>query len=1334
LRYAGYNTLVSSSYTQPPESQTHCKQASGKQIFGYRVINSIADADSYKTFRVEKKQIEKQIEKQQTNTKNSSEIFILTVLKAPSSSPSAIARLKQAFHLICEHNVDGIVKTYEAVEHGKVFVIVQEDFDGVTLRSLIPANGRMDLLQILEITIEVAKVLGDLHLDDITHGNINPNSILLRPDSLTLKLTKFGIMFGFIEESKAIYHKEPFKSSLQYRSPEQTQRMNRSVDYRTDFYSLGITLYEMLTGVTPFQSADPMAVVHAHIAKMPVSPMQRDASIPPIISDIVMKLITKNVEDRYQNGFGLVADLLECKRQIENDNWVNTFELGKKDFSNSFHVPHLLLGRERESGELMSVFERLGSSSEDGGTGVEVVLVTGAPGVGKSALINELRQPVAVNRGYFISGKYDQLKKSEPYSAIIQAFQEMIEQILTESDEKIQFWQDRLSQALGPNGKVIAEVIPNIELITGTQPELITVGAEESRNRFKLVFERFVSALASERHPVILFLDDLQWADWASLLLLKNIVTSHEVSHLCIVGAYRDNEVGPLDLLSDFIRELESTGVEIAKMELAPLDCSDVEDLVERVLKKSDDSGVQLSKLVHEKTRGNPFFVIQFLRSLYSEKLITLDRERGWTWDIDSIAHIHVTDNVVDLLFNKIQKLPEEIITVLKAASAIGGRFDLNTLSHIMGRPIESVLDDLTKTIDEGLISYSPVRHLYAFNHDRIEEVVYSLVAETEKAVLHYRIGNKTLEKAIEEGLLAAKLFFIVDQLNKGVTLMPDDASKEQLAKLNYEAGVKAKVSSAFAPAFRYLEMGIECLGAKAWESAQYRLTLSLYTELVETAYLNGDYERMDSLLEIALSRVQCTLDKIDLISTKINARRSREEFESSIDTGLELLKELGLNLPRKPSYARVGIELLRTKIALRGRRASDLSDLPKMTDPNAIASTKIITAVLLSAFMADAEQFGLAVLVGVRLALKYGYAPHHSFIMTAYGVVISGTLYDYKGGVEFGQLGLNLIDKLDARDHLSKTLAINYGLLSHWESPLKDTIEGLEKGYAIGLETGDLDFSVFSLLMADIHQLLLGSYIPDLLEDLRIHNRHIQHLNQTHLQAPHRLLWQDVLNLAGRSDDPCVISGDAVVDEESLPKWRDGDNKMAIASLYFSRLSMHGIFNDSESTLVSAAEFRRYKRSVVGSSIIRLACALETNAMLMLYRKAPFFRKIKFRARIFFNMTLMKRWAFHAPANCLHIYTGMVALRAWLIDNDIEEAKLKFTETCGYFGNAEDTVIEALNHEYASLFYEEIGYRQTAESHLLLAYKAYGRWGAHGKQNQLKERYPHLCDQHESR
>ena len=548
---------------------------------------------------------------------------IIKVLKTTYPTASEIARFRHECDLIRKLDIQGIVKIVDLVEQDNTYAIIEEDFDAVSLKDMIHTK-KIDLKDFLRIAATISETLALIHKNNIIHLDIKPANILINAEQYIVKIADFGIAAALTHAYDELYHPEVISGTLAYMSPEQTGRMNRSVDYRTDIYSLGITFYEMLAGDLPFQSRDPMELIHAHMAKMPIPPVEIDPSMPQVVSDLVLKLMSKTPEERYQSSKGLAADIQECLVRLKEKNRIDPFPLGEKDFSIRFNVPQIMVGRDNELGMLMSSFEETGRG--EGG----MMLVLGHPGIGKSALISEIYKPIVARKGYFISGKYDQFKKDIPYSAIIQSFQDLIRQVISESGARLQSWKDRIIASLGPNGRVICAVIPELEMIIGPQPPVPDLPPEESQNRFNMVFNNFVSVFTTEEHPLAIFLDDLQWADLASLNLMKMMISGRSGGYLLLIGAYRDNEVDGSHPLSITLDDIRKTNGKVNAISLGPLSAASVNQMIMHVLRCSADGSISLAQLIHKKTGGNPFFVIQFLKSLYDSKRIQLNAKGGW--------------------------------------------------------------------------------------------------------------------------------------------------------------------------------------------------------------------------------------------------------------------------------------------------------------------------------------------------------------------------------------------------------------------------------------------------------------------------------------------------------------------------------------------------------------------------------------------------------------------------------------------------------------------------------------------------------------------------------
>jgi serine/threonine protein kinase len=839
---------------------------------------------------------------------------ILKMPRLEQPTPKDVAQLRHEYEITKNLDMDGVVKMHGLETHQQRPILVLEDFGGQSLKNLIAAHP-FDPATFLVIAIQLADTLGAVHQRQIIHKDIKPTNIIVdfgleqipgeskskiskmpakspqgervqnplayppgqAKSKIQVKITDFGIASRLSRENPTISNPTMLEGTLAYISPEQTGRMNRAVDYRTDFYSLGVTFYEMLTGRLPFEADDPMALVHAHIAKQPLPPVALRQDVPPMVSNIIMKLLAKTAEERYQSASGLKADLERCLHQWQATGQIESFRLGRQDMSDRFELPQKLYGREQDIGTLLAVFGRVAREEQPGNGATrhlksptakgyavanlksEIVLVAGSAGIGKSSLINEVHKAIAgvEQRGYFISGKFDQYKRNIPYASLIQAFQDLARQILTESDSQIAAWQEKLLAALGPNGQVIIDVIPEVELIIGPQPEVPSLPPAETQNRFNLVFQNFVNVFAGADQPLAIFLDDLQWADAASLKLIHLLVTNPASHRLFMIGAYRDNEVSSAHPLSLALNDLKEAGATINQITLKPLELVHINQLITHTLHCPADKAKPLAELVLSKTAGNPFFVNQFLRSLYDENLLTFippgggsppsfppgggdEGGGGWQWDIAQIQAQGITDNVVELMAGKIEKLAPATQHILKLAACIGNEFDLQTLTIVHEKPPAATAADLWPALQEGLIlgisdlrftvydleqessipnPQSPISNpqspipnpQFKFLHDRVQQAAYSLIADDQKQEVHLKIGQLLL-KSTAAADLDDKIFDIVNQLNEGADLIENQAGRIELARLNLIAGKKAKAATAYESALRYLSTGVELL------------------------------------------------------------------------------------------------------------------------------------------------------------------------------------------------------------------------------------------------------------------------------------------------------------------------------------------------------------------------------------------------------------------------------------------------------------------------------------------------------------------------------------------
>lgn len=1267
---------------------------------------------------------------------------IIKILKGDYPIPERVSRFNREFEILKSLNLDGIIKAYTLESYNKSLAMVMEDFGGESIKTIMEKRT-FPLSEFLNLSIKITEVLAQLHNLNIIHKNINPTNIILNQQTNQLKFIDFGISTVLSREIAPVQNPKEFEGTLAYISPEQTGRMNRMIDYRTDMYSLGVTLYEMLTGQLPFKKNDPMELVHCHIAKDPIPPYeldflskQIDQSSGEMISRIIMKLILKDAEDRYQSCFGLIADLNNCLEQLQTTGRIKDFIIARKDYSDKFQIPQKLYGREKEIGVLLDSFDRICKGKK------EIMMVYGYSGIGKSAMVNEIHKSVAAKKGYFITGKFEQFKSNIPYYSLIQAFQQLIKQILTESEEQIAAWSSEILQAVEPNGQIIVDVIPEVELIIGKQPPVPELPSKESQNRFNIYFKNFIRIFANSRHPLTFFLDDLQWIDLPSINLIELFLTDSETNYLFFIGAYRDNEIDNAHPLALFLERVNKAGTRINTLSLSSLDFINVNKLLSETLKCPADKTEELAKLCMKKTNGTPFFLIQFLHTIHNNKLFEFDHRLGiWHWDISKIDELKITDNVVDLLVNKIQEFPLETQSALKRASCIGNQFDLKTLSAICNKTPretannlwEGLKDELILPLSEGYryihneTDNNPV--VYKFSHDRIQHAAYSLIGEESKKEYHLKIGRLILANTGKDDL-EEQIFNITNQLNSGSDLITDFTERVELARFNRIAGKRAKAANAYDIAYKYFSMGIDLLGDKCWES-QYSLSLTMLTEATEASYLSGDFEKMDKLARIVLKNSKSLLDGIKVNEIIIQSLIVRGRIRDGVSTSIEVLKQLGVSIPDKPKRIIVLFSILRLRLLLSRFTLDDLHKLPQMKDDQKLAAMRILMYAASSAFRDHILKVIMMIINMVRLSVNYGNSQFSPYGYGMYGILSIGVLRNIPQGYEFGKFSFDLLSKFRAKEFNARISGLFNIFISHWKVKLKDTIDPLKSAFQEGLETGDLEFTAYSIMMACVHSFYAGNDLELVEKEMSKYIEVVKKLKQERTLYNMQLHRQMVLNMLGNSEDCTRLIGESFNEDEMLPVLIKKNDNTTLGSLYTKKTIISYLFNTPDA-LQNAITLKKYKDPVIGLVYVPLIYFYTSLVFLSFSSGKSWFNRFYYMRKVKSNQKILRTFARNAPDNHLHKWHLVEAEKYRVLGRDKNiplhyEKAIQLAHKNGYINE------EALANELEGNYWLNKNNETSARNKILEARYLYVKWGAKAKVRQINEKYRDLLSRRSS-
>jgi PAS domain S-box-containing protein len=1222
-------------------------------------------------------------------------------------------RLRHEYGLKDDLDDAWAVRPLELVHERGQTMLVFRDPGGEPLDRLLGLP--LEVGRFLRLAVALSGALGRLHQRGLVHKDIKPTNILVNFATDQVWLTGFGIASRLPRERQSPDPPEFIAGTLPYMAPEQTGRINRAIDSRSDLYSLGITFYEMLTGKLPFVAADPMEWVHCHIARQPVPPDERVSSVPGPLAAIVTKLLAKTAEDRYQTAAGLESDLRRCLAEWEASGCIARFPLGTHDAPDRLLFSERLYGRERGIDTLLASFDRVVANGTP-----ELVLVSGYPGIGKSSVVNELHKILVPARGLFASGKFDQYKRDIPYTTLGQAFRSLVRPLLGQSDIELGRWRNALREALGPNGQLIVNLVPELELVIGKQPPVPDLSPRDAQNRFQLVVRRFLGAFARPEHPLALFLDDLQWLDAATLDLLEHLTTHSEVRHLLLVVAYRDNEVGPSHPLMRTLEAIRQAGAQVREIVLAPLKLHDSGQLIADVLHCEPGRARPLAELVQEKTGGNPFFAIQFLTALAEEGLLAFDPvTRAWQWNIDRIRAKSYTDNVVDLMVGKLKRLSSSTQDLLKQLACLGNVVPTGTLAVVYGTTEEAMHAALWEAVQAGLVFHHETT--WKFLHDRIQQAAYSLIPDEHRADVHLHIGRALLagRKADQ---LTEHLFDTANQFNRGAARLIDRDEKARAATINLRAGRQAKASAAYASACVHLAAGITLLDESDWDS-QYELAFSLWLENAECELLRGKFDKVEQLIVELAHRAASKVDKAAIYHLKVQFHVAKSENPQAVDSALTGLRLFGIDLPAHPTPEQVQAEYEAVWQTLNGRPIESLIDLPLMTDLEQQAALQMLSVLSPPAYFTDFRLYCLQVCRMANVSMQHGASGAAAHAYGFWGIVLASVFHRYRDAYGFAKLACDLVEKHDFIAYQSK-VHLAMAAVAFWTQPIANVIDSMRMGFRTAIETGDLNFACYGMHGCVTCLLLRSDPLDVVWRESEIAMDLARQAKYG--DASHIIISQQrfIATMQGRTATLSTFS-DAQFDEATFEAQLTVDcMSLTIAWYWILKLKARFLSGDYAEALAAADKAKPLLSATF--VLIELLDYFYYTALTVsaLHENASADEQQKWRDLLTAHQEQLREWAEIYPPTFADKHALVSAEIARLEGRDADAIRLyeQSIRSARDHGFVQD---EGVAHELAAGFYLDRGSTTAARVHLENARSCFARWGAIGKVQQLDQRYP---------
>ncbi len=1245
-------------------------------------------------------------------------------------------QIKNEYEVLNGIDIENVRKVKSIKNIDSAPILELEYFDGITLKQALKSGFYSFSLK-LDIAIEICKTLADIHSNEIVHCDFNPYNILINDDR-NIAVVDFGSASKFHVGDPTKKVSEFNEGTLPYISPEQTGRTNHPIDHRTDLYSFGIMLYEMFTNALPFEHEEPLEIFHAHLAIVPTPLNEKNQSLPSVVSDIVLKLLAKNVDQRYQSARGLLADLKKCRKSLIENIDIPLFETGKNDVPVKLILSNKLYGRDASMDIIKSAIKNCSLKKK-------VVFTEGSAGTGKSTLIEEATRPFLLKKSFLLYGKHEEYFSDTPFFGIGQAIHSFVDFILSEKESVLNNWKSIILNTIGNEGKIMTDLFPSLELIIGQQPELSPLGINEAQNRLIYVFLKFFKGITSTERSIILFIDDLQWSDYASTQLLEKLILDPDIKNITLLCAYRGNDLPPLHPLTDAIKAIADAAVDFERIKLKDISIQNTQSLINDTFKTTESESNQLTKIVFDKTGGNPFFLNQFLRSMYEQRFIFFNFFKTdevnsigkWDWKVAEMEKMDFTDNVVEFIILKLKNLPAQTIEIITVASCFGIKFNSYDLGILCNKETEELEQLLQAVIEEQFIieigidsderdlDQGPTKE-YKFAHDRVREAAYESLDAEQKSTTHKHIGKNILLNSKTESY-REELFDIVHHLNLGAEHIKSDVEIKQLSMLNYKAGLRARISSAYNAAFNFFQRSKDCLGEKYWEE-DYYLMYDVHLRYIEAAHLIGQLDLMKSTGDQMIEHCESITDKVKVENVYIYAYLAAHKHDEVITIGIDILQNLGIKIPANPNKFNVITELLKTKFIVGKKQISFFKDLNFTEEEKLNLAINTLSSLSTAGYHNAPELFPITIFKSIQLAVKHGNSIQLISFYGGYGTILCAVTGEIEKGFEFGELSLDLLKSTpDAKQIKSKTQVIFSGFINHWKRHLKESIPMLKESYFTAMETGDPQYAASSLFIHAYHSFLLGEDLNHSIPKIKEFHEKIDQMGQVTYALYSKISLQRTINVFQDNGSSAQLEGPYFSEKEYFEGLENGTykkDKTALFHIYYGKVFLGFLFGSHKLAFDNIANLQNHLDIALSTAFIPSFHYLRSLIGISYWPSASKQQKSKIKQWYKTDLKKLKNWSAHSPENFEHkrltllgIYNSIVLENNEAACNFYKKAILLASEN-GY------TNEHAIALELFARHHEKEADEEQHTYYLKKAYEAYKMWGAGAKVAAFEKEY----------